>query len=127
MNYNNYTRKPVGRRTKIWFFFLGIILSIILFYSGNKVMKITSTNKYCISCHIHPTADQSWKMSTHHNNSSGVIVNCVDCHLPPKGEGYFFAKAKTGLKDLYGFYFKDSAEINWEKKKLLENAKGISL
>jgi formylglycine-generating enzyme required for sulfatase activity len=62
-------------------------------------------------------------MSTHHNNSSGVIVGCTECHLPPKGEGYLFEKAKTGLKDLYGFYFKDSSEIDWEKKKLLENAR----
>jgi formylglycine-generating enzyme required for sulfatase activity len=35
------------------------------------------------------------------------------------------AKAKHGLKDAYGFYFKDSAKINWQKKKLLENAKGF--
>jgi len=78
-----------------------------------------------MSCHIHPTADQSWKMSTHYNNSSGVFVGCTECHLPPKGEGYIFAKARTGLKDLYGFYFKDSAKIDWEKKRLLEYAKGI--
>ena len=36
-----------------------------------------------------------------------------------------FAKAKHGLKDVYGYFFKDSAEINWQEKKLLENAKGF--
>jgi len=124
MKYNRFTRKsPVNRRTKVWFIFLGILITVILSYTGNKALKITATNKFCMSCHIHPTADQSWKMSTHHNNSSGVIVGCVECHLPPKGEGYLFAKAKTGLKDAYGFYFKDSSKIDWEKKKLLENAK----
>ena len=119
------TRNSVSRRTKTWFLILGVILSVILFWSGNKALKLTSTNEYCMSCHIHPTADQSWKMSTHYNNSSGVVAACTECHLPPKGEGYFFAKAKTGLKDLYGFYFKDSAKIDWEKKRLLEYAKGI--
>ena len=88
-------------------------------------MNYTSTDKYCTSCHIHPHADQSWKLSTHYNNKSGSIIHCVECHLPPDGNGYFFAKMKHGLKDVYGFYFKDSANIDWGKKKLLENAKGF--
>jgi len=88
-------------------------------------MKTTSTDRFCMICHVHPHADQSWKLSTHHNNSSGTIVHCVQCHLPPEGEGYFFAKARTGLKDLYGYLFKDTAEIDWGKKKLLENAKKL--
>ena len=69
-------------------------------------------------------ADQSWKLSTHYNNRSGNIIHCADCHLPPEGPGYLFAKAKHGLKDVYGYLFKDSAKINWQEKKLLENAKG---
>jgi len=47
----------------------------------------------------------------------------VECHLPPEGNGYLLSKVKQGLKDVYGFYFKDSAKIEWEKKKLLENAR----
>src|SRR5512133_3932210 len=100
MNYNNYSGKsPVRRKTKTWFFGLGIISCIILIFSGNKAIKYTSSDKYCVSCHIHTTADMSWKMSTHYNNSSGVIVSCSECHLPPKGKGYFPAKVKHGLKD----------------------------
>jgi len=126
MNYNNYQRKTsVGRRTKVWFLFIGILISILFLFSGKKVMTYTSTDKYCMSCHVHPFADQSWKLSTHYNNSSGNIVHCVECHLPPEGHGYLLAKAKHGIKDAYGFYFKDSTEINWEKKKLLENARGF--
>lgn len=68
-------------------------------------------------------ADQSWRLSTHYNNPSGNIVHCSDCHLPPEGHGYLLGKIKHGSKDLYGYLFKDSAKINWEQKKLLENAK----
>lgn len=126
MNLSNYnSRTSVSRRTKAWFILAGMIIAAILIKSGNAVLSYTSTDKYCVSCHIHPMADQSWKLSTHYNNSSGNIVHCADCHLPPHGQGYFFAKAKHGLKDAYGFYFKDSTEINWESKKLLENAKGF--
>jgi sulfatase modifying factor 1 len=126
MNYNNFRgRKSVGRRTKIWFIFTGILLCIVFLIAGKSIMHGTSTDRYCMSCHIHPTADQSWKLSTHYNNKSGSIVQCVECHLPPEGHGYLAAKAKHGLKDAYGYFFKDSAKIDWEKKKLLENARGF--
>jgi len=126
MNLQSYSRRTsVGRRTKVWFFILGILICLVIFFPGKKLMKITSTDKSCTWCHIHPHADQSWRLSTHYNNKSGTIVHCTQCHLPPEGNGYLFAKAKTGLKDLYGYIFKDSANIDWEKKKLLEYAKGI--
>ena len=126
MNFQRYSRKTsVGRRTKVWFFFNGILVCMLVFFPGKKIIKSTSTDKYCMSCHIHPAADQSWKLSTHYNNKSGTIVHCTECHLPPEGHGYLFAKARHGLKDAYGYFFKDSAKIDWEKKKLLENAKGF--
>lgn len=112
-----------SRKSKVWFIILGIIAGIILLKSGKEVVSYTSSDKYCMSCHIHPHADQSWRLSTHYNNSAGVIVHCTECHLPPEGEGYLFAKAKHGATDIYGFLFKDSADINWESKKLLENAR----
>ena len=125
--------KSTGRRRitftirgiKAGFFFGGIIVCAILIKSANYIISYTSTDKYCMSCHIHPTADQSWKLSTHYNNRSGVITHCAECHLPPQGQGYLFAKAKHGIKDIYGYFFKDSTEINWEEKKLLENARGL--
>ncbi len=88
-------------------------------------MKLTSADNYCMSCHIHPHAEQSWKLSIHYNNSSGTIIHCVECHLPPEGHGYMYAKAKHGIKDAYGYFFKDSVKIDWGKKKLIENAKGF--
>ncbi|MBK9390782.1 MAG: SUMF1/EgtB/PvdO family nonheme iron enzyme [Bacteroidetes bacterium] len=126
MKLNTYqSRLTISRSKKLWFIFAGFIVCLILLKSGKGVMKYTSADKYCMSCHIHPHADQSWKLSSHYNNKSGTIVHCSECHLPPEGEGYIFSKAKHGFKDVYGFLFKDSSEINWEKKKLLENAKGF--
>ena len=126
MKLNTYqNRTHLTRRNKLWLIFAGFLICIILLKSGKAVVKYTSSDKYCMSCHIHPHADQSWKLSTHYNNKSGTIVHCSECHLPPEGKGYLFAKAKHGFKDVYGFLFKDSSEINWEKKKLLENARGF--
>lgn len=101
----------------------GILIASVLYFSARFVISYTSTDKYCISCHIHQHADQSWKLSTHFNNKSGTIVHCTECHLPPEGHGYLYAKAKHGFKDVYGYLFKDSAIIDWESKKQLEKAK----
>ena len=122
---SNKSRTSKGGRIKIWYITAGIIVCLIFLKAGKAVVNYTSSDEYCTSCHIHPMADQSWKLSTHYNNPSGVIVHCTECHLPPEGHGYLYAKAKHGIKDIYGFYFKDSAEINWQAKKLLENAKGF--
>ena len=86
----------------------------------------TSTNESCMSCHIHPEAENSWKQSVHFNNGSGVTTNCVECHLPPRGTmAYYTAKAKTGLKDLWSYATKDKEDIDFESKKELEYATGI--
>ena len=122
---NNRKRTFLSVKTKAWFIILGIVAGIIILKSGSAVVSYTSSDKYCVSCHIHPMADQSWKLSTHYNNSSGNIVHCAECHLPPEGHGYLSAKAKHGIKDIYGYFFKDSAKINWQEKKMLEKAKGF--
>ncbi|WP_262504991.1 SUMF1/EgtB/PvdO family nonheme iron enzyme [Saccharicrinis fermentans] len=103
-------------------FLLGIIAAFIFSYSGGKAVEYTSTDQYCFSCHIHDHAEDSWRLSAHVDNKSGVIVHCVDCHLPPKGHGQLMAKAKHGSKDLYGMLFKDSADYKWESKRTKEKA-----
>jgi formylglycine-generating enzyme required for sulfatase activity len=119
------TQTFVRRKKKVWFILAGFVICLVFLRMGKAVVTYTSSDKYCVSCHIHPLADQSWKLSTHYNNHSGNIVHCVDCHLPPEGPGYLPAKAKHGFKDIYGYFFKDSARINWQGKKMLENAKGF--
>jgi len=119
------SRSLLSGRKKFWYILAGIIFGMVILKSGKLVVSYTSTDKYCMSCHVHPHADQSWRLSSHYNNSSGTIVHCSECHLPPEGEGYLYAKAKHGIIDIYGYLFKDSAEIDWQSKKLLENAKGF--
>ncbi|HBL75582.1 MAG: hypothetical protein A2W90_05270 [Bacteroidetes bacterium GWF2_42_66] len=112
-----------GRKLYVLLVIAGIVICLIVLFAGKKAYDYTSTDEYCMSCHVHPHAEQSWKLSPHHNNRTGVIVHCSECHLPPEGHGKFFAKAKHGAKDVYGFLFKDSADFNWEQKRTLEAAK----
>ncbi|HKK40946.1 MAG TPA: SUMF1/EgtB/PvdO family nonheme iron enzyme, partial [Bacteroidales bacterium] len=104
-------------------FIPGIIVGVLLLATVNKTVKITSTNDYCVSCHIHPEADALWKKSTHYDTRSGYRANCVDCHLPPKGHGYLVAKLRTGLRDLWSYWTRDSASFDWKGRRGLEEAR----
>lgn len=112
-----------AKRFLLFTIFSGIIAGLIFMLAGSKVVKVTSTDEYCASCHVHPHAEQSWKLSKHYDNDAGVVVHCVECHLPPKGHGMLFAKAKHGATDVYGLWFKDSSEYNWPAKRKLDKAK----
>lgn len=112
-----------GKRTFLWLILIGLFTGLVFMFAGKKAVKYTSSDEYCMSCHVHPHAEQSWKLSSHHDNKSGVIVHCAECHLPPEGQGMLFAKAKHGAIDIYGYLFKDSADYNWAAKRKLDKAK----
>ncbi len=102
--------------------FIGFVVGLLFTIYSNKLMEYTSTNESCEMCHVHPHVFDSWKLSTHYDNPSGVRIGCVDCHLPPKGEGYMKEKIIAAARDVYGLVFKDSADYNWELKSTLEYA-----
>ncbi|WP_297089037.1 SUMF1/EgtB/PvdO family nonheme iron enzyme [uncultured Draconibacterium sp.] len=115
--FGNYLRKKL-LLVLIIGFFIGIAITIYT----HKAIEATSTPESCEMCHIHPHVFDSWKLSVHHENRIGMHVGCVDCHLPPKGHGYLKEKIKASARDAYGYFFKDSAEFNWEAKSTLEQA-----
>ena len=102
--------------------FIGFAFGIIALIGFNKSIEYTSTNEYCETCHVHPHSTESWKLSAHYDNKHGIRVNCVDCHLPPKGQGYLGAKIHASAVDIYGYLFKDHDSFNWEAKSTVEEA-----
>ena len=122
---NNTETQKKGKKTKLIIAILlgGMLLGAICMLVLSRIMAHTATNEYCMSCHVHPHAEDSWKLSTHVNNPSGVTVNCVDCHLPPKHTfAYYKEKTRTGLYDLWAYYTKDSTEFDWARKSELDHA-----
>lgn len=110
-------------RKRIWLWFLiGILTGVFLLMGLGKVVEATSTNDFCAICHVHPQATASWKQGVHYATKSGYRVSCVECHLPPKGEGYLVEKARTGMRDLWSYLTKDSTEFDWEAASTLERA-----
>lgn len=110
------------KRFLLWFG-PGLLLGILLVLGSGRVLDQTSSNEFCVSCHIHPAADASWKHSVHYDTRSGYRVGCAECHLPPKGEGYLWAKVTTGLRDLWSYWTKDSASFDWDERGRLEIAR----
>ena len=105
---------------------ISYLLGIASMIGFNRFWVTSSSNESCISCHAHPESDASWKKSVHHNNKSGVVTDCVACHLPPRGS-FEYVKAKTtmGLKDVWSYLTKDTEKIDWDSKGELEYAQKI--
>lgn len=81
---------------------LGIVIAFPVFSISYYTMVRTSTPDFCASCHEIKPAVRAWRASTHVNNSVGVMVDCMDCHLPaPENTfDFFFAKSYHGVKDV---------------------------
>ncbi len=96
-------RKKFHQR-KGFILLLGIAIGIIFIGALYQTSVYFSTNESCMMCHVHPHAEESWKLSVHVNNGSGVMVNCVDCHLPPKDDtwAHYTAKAALGIQRRVG-------------------------
>lgn len=103
-------------------FVLGIAMGFVIVFASRAGLDYTGTNDFCDACHIHPHVVYSWKKSTHFKNKSGVVVNCVECHLPPGGFAYLKEKTRLGVRDVYGMYFKDKESFDWDSKSMLEHA-----
>lgn len=104
----------------------GLVLGICLTLFLSSLYHKSSTNDFCMSCHVHPDSDASWKQSMHYNNGSGTKTDCAACHLPPQGTfAYFKTKAKTGMRDVWSYITKDTEEIDWEAKSELDYATRI--
>jgi len=115
------------KRNFFLLFIIGGLTVLFLLASFNKVVQYTSTNESCASCHVHPHADATWKLSAHHNTPSGVSIDCVDCHLPPEDQKIRFLtrKAYHGMHDLYVYATTNTDEIKWEDKRSLEASKSF--
>ncbi|MFC1607939.1 SUMF1/EgtB/PvdO family nonheme iron enzyme [Candidatus Latescibacterota bacterium] len=102
--------------------FIGILIGLGIVWGGHSGLKYTSTDEFCGVCHVHPHVTYSWKKSTHYKNESGIVIHCVDCHLPPPGISYVTEKARLGIRDAYGYLFKDTENIDWDRKSTREYA-----
>ncbi len=113
-------RKTAGWRKFIKpavFIIIGIIIAFPVFSITYYTMVRTSTPGFCATCHEIQFAYNTWKTSTHANNSQGFVADCMDCHLPAPQETYQFFYAKTfhGIRDIIIHFMQD--EYDHEKNR----------
>lgn len=75
-------KKSRLKRWLKWSAIGGVLFIIFTFVS----VEVTSTSKFCNSCHIMEPYYTSWKNGSHKN------VECVECHIPPGATSYAAAK-----------------------------------
>ena len=99
---------------------VGIVIAFPLFSMSYYTMVRTSTPEFCASCHEIKPAVVAWRSSSHTNNGAGVVVDCMDCHLPAPQDtfDFFFAKTYHGIKDVVIHFFQDA----YDREKARESA-----
>ena len=99
---------------------VGMLLAFPLFSMSYYTMVRTSTPEFCASCHEIKPAVVAWRSSTHTNNAAGVVVDCMDCHLPAPQDTFefFFAKSYHGIKDVVIHFFQEA----YDREKARESA-----
>lgn len=119
-----YGRRAGFFKRKSLYLLVGIVIGMGVAASVYQASVYFSTDESCMRCHVHPHVETSWKKSVHFNNRSGTRVHCVDCHLPPKQHtfAHYSAKLKLGVRDVWGYMTKDSADYDWDYMSELEQA-----
>ncbi|WP_200234274.1 cytochrome c3 family protein [Thiohalocapsa halophila] len=73
-------------------------------WMGTETMiKQTSDAEFCTHCHtMEPMAIAHTRSKHGGDNPAGLVAECTDCHLPhDNAANHLFAKATTGLRDLW--------------------------
>ena len=94
---NNSNRYPSekGRffKGKTFILLVGLLLGAGIMVAVYKTSVYFSSDESCMMCHVHPHAEDSWKLSKHVNNGSGV-KNTL--------RGLSPSASKRHLESLYG-------------------------
>jgi len=111
----------LGRSHSRYLLFLlaGAILACAGSLFTAVAVKKTSGAEFCGSCHSMNPVVASYYQDVHGGkNRGGVVVQCVDCHLPHDGVvSYMSAKAALGLHDIYVENFGSPEDIDWNAKR----------
>ncbi|MDX1302670.1 cytochrome c3 family protein [Photobacterium sp.] len=94
---------------------LGGILGLGASLITAEVVKHTSGEEFCGSCHSMEPMAKTFKLDIHGGqNEHGFVAECVDCHLPHDSVfNYMVAKTAHGINDVFKETFTDTSKIDW--------------
>lgn len=80
------------------FAILAIAASVVAI-AGTVAIPLTNHPDFCASCHTIRPSVENWRVSSHKD------VTCVDCHVRPGLEGFWYDKVRAGIKDVAITFF----------------------
>lgn len=101
----------------------GFAFAVVCFIAINALSRPFSSSQYCGGrCHEMGDSYRSWELSDHYANQSGVVAECIDCHLPPKDSffAHMAAKLYKGGKDVYKHHFGGDYDGEKIRKEVLD-------
>ncbi len=85
----NWLKRPIV----LWAGVLGGVVGTAIFLVVfTKVVAMTNTQEFCISCHSMTYPYEEYKKSFHYQNTAGIQAGCPDCHVPAEYPAKLIAK-----------------------------------
>ncbi|MGE5591716.1 MAG: cytochrome c3 family protein [Bacillota bacterium] len=88
------------------------LLVLSAFFATAATFRYTKTTSFCVGCHEIQAAEATWKLGPHYQNTSGVVAQCSDCHIPP-GAGDMVVDKVGRLRELYVHVTQDNSPTMW--------------
>ncbi len=93
----------------------GIAVGVVGYFVSQQVLHATSTDEFCMSCHSGHAHDEEVLATAHGNNSSGIVVECQQCHLPQEPINYLIAKIKVSTDVFTYLATPDFSTTEWQE------------
>ncbi len=110
----NFKKSLLGVPLMVAFVFVCFTLFLLVLSSG-FTLSAGNKSSFCVRCHVMEPFVRSWADSSHGgNNRWGIVVECMDCHLPHDSLARFLlAKIKGGFSLLISNLSIDGTTFDW--------------
>lgn len=85
--------KPSAKISILTLLVIGILVGVVGYFTTQQTLHATSTDAFCMSCHSNHSLKDEVLVSAHGGGSSGITVQCQDCHLPHNPIKYMIKKS----------------------------------
>lgn len=121
---------PAGKVSMGVILAFGFIAGVVFWGGFHKGLELSSTEEFCIGCHVmKDNVYEEYKTTVHFSNSSGVQAQCSDCHLPKEWTAKMARKiqatrelwgtltGKIDTREKFLAHRRDMAEREWARMK----------
>jgi len=95
-----FLRKPSARISAGVLLLAGVIGGILFWGAFNWAIELSSSLKFCTSCHEMSWVYAEYKTKIHYKNPAGVRAICSDCHVPKAWGPKMLRKIGATFKEL---------------------------